>query len=428
MSEDQSLASESSLLRRHQSLNLRTQRSRNLSSRTMPTLPHSRTNSSDLDFTSTDHEIRRSRSSTTDGLINVNGTPHSGSSGSGNASPIPKSPLEGIGRTPWSPTPDDDAILGGSQRKRPTSFTAQEGLGISGNPHNGTSSPGLEEAGQGLQSLSLSGEQGPASPKPTLTSPIKRSMPSLTPLITSFEGKPKSSEPSPTSAQTSFAPSNTVRYQGPFSAAAYVRPIGHSFTTSRETRSDAFTSPIAKDQIMNSKGAFTAAPGVGRDMWARQKAIIAGQIAKPDTPLAESNEEEADYQESLLQTNAQPRFFPPQPPNHPQNPPMPFLPPSQQMPPNAWPPSSNMPLQGVSFPPQHPAQPRWQGLPSFSQQLPKQPFMHNPYQQQPTHQQQDPYNIAPRLPPPPVLSDVEQMMEEKGYNPIQFNTNPQKVC
>ena len=374
----------------------------------------------------TNSDSIRSRSTSSDAFLHD--APHSGGSegGSGAASPSLASPMDGIMKTPWSPTPDDDAILGGN--RRPLSAATQEGLGISGNSRSGNVSPSLEDVSSNFSHLSLK----PATlPVPS----AKRATPSLAPLITSFDGRPKpgAGEASPVSAQAVGSQISNSRQQGPFSAAAFVRPIGHSFT--QQNKSDNFVSPVQKADVLNSKG-YTAAPGVGDNSWFRQKATIAGYTP---SPVGNDSLEEADEQSTV---------FAPSPPLPTQSlPPAQILPqPSQQPFPNHFaPPSHSMysrpdpqpvsdwpiqPQPGYTqgLPPPHLVQARWPSpQPSFQQsqhrfQQPEERLAQNGYSM--------PQNgFANNAPPPPIQQqpNVRQMMAQNNYNPVQFDCEPRKV-
>lgn len=286
-------------LRRHQSLNLRSSPASQRNGHAGYT--HSRGSSEDIVHSlrssptaaSLGHR-RRSQSTTVDafsssaqlpspvadavgafGVRNAKRNSGSGSAESGSSSPL-RSPFEG--KSPWSPTAEEVAMLGTSgipaAKLSPSLDSSFSQMDL--NPPK----PAYKQ----YSTDSFSSANSDATYQPNLTAPLSRPQlpngapsplgrkitPALPPLVTSFSSAHRE-QSSPVSASNAAKPA--LPFQGPFSAAAYVRPIGHS-TTQRASETS-FT-PARREAVqLHDKGAFTAAPGTS-DIWQRQKAKIAG--------------------------------------------------------------------------------------------------------------------------------------------------------
>ena len=293
-------------LRRHQSLNLRSSPGSRRS--TTSGASHSRGSSEDISIslrsspsttgfnsrprsqsTAIDGSASQGASPTFDGgrafpLLNGKRTSASGSNESGGSSPL-RSPIDGISRTPWSPTAEEVAMFGGAQ-KSPSLDASFAQMDISAtNPSykqlstNSTSSNGTDATYRPTLAAPLTRPS-----LPPVASPLGRKItPALPPLVTSFgstsreQGSPHSGTP---------AGKSPLAFQGPFSAAPYVRPIGHS---SVQKASDPLAAPKRQAVQLHDKGAFTAAPGTS-DIWQRQKASVAGLSPALNSPQSRRNE------------------------------------------------------------------------------------------------------------------------------------------
>ena len=232
---------------------------------------HSRGVSEDILSTTGNASVTRSRAGTiaTAGPSNIasysSNTAASRPVANGATSPI--LPEEGSAfrrKNPWSPTAEEVKKLGSSGRKEATSPLESPVRTSFDSSDRERDIDGLPESGVNVDHLYnqvRSNNAGNA----------RRSTPLLPPLVTNFSAQSQSSpsDPKPTH--------NGPVYHGPASASAYVPPIGHAHSNAKGD--SPFNTRDA--HAAARKNAFTAAPGLGADVWSQEKERMAGQ-RQPD--------------------------------------------------------------------------------------------------------------------------------------------------
>lgn len=163
------------------------------------------------------------------------------------------------GSGPWSPTVAEAYQLGGSSAPARTPYREEREASITSLPDN---------VSNAIAALDLSSDGDAMSPtEPAITPKLRASAVMGAGL--------SAAQPPPRKLTPSLPPLNTAvaAKSGPVSAAAYVPPIGHAHSTAQR---DPFASPSVHNVRQGQGRALTAAPGIGSEIWARQKEGVAG--------------------------------------------------------------------------------------------------------------------------------------------------------
>lgn len=186
--------------------------------------------------------------------------------GSGQTSPLTRSPISGnpLGRTPWSPTAEEAA-----------KFISQK--------------TSIENTREAFQKMDMSDDRN--------SIPSSAAGKRLPPLTTSFNSNTISGAPSSAgAANNGYADSPAIMpYRGPSSAAAFVRPIG-GFNSSQ---SRMFEEQPNRNIPLHSNGAATAAVGSGASNWLQQKALIAGDPQASSALKSSNSRRRPDIEEPV---------------------------------------------------------------------------------------------------------------------------------